>query len=47
MLDRPELEEKARKLFLAFKQRLEKIPVALPEMSSSLLLYQDSSTQVN
>ncbi|XP_065341315.1 spermatogenesis-associated protein 20 isoform X2 [Cloeon dipterum] len=46
MLEREDLEDRAEKLLLAFKQRLEKIPVALPEMSSSLLLYQDSPTQV-
>ncbi|XP_059472029.1 spermatogenesis-associated protein 20 isoform X2 [Neocloeon triangulifer] len=46
MLERDELEEKAIKLLSAFKERLEKIPVALPEMSASLFLLQDSPTQV-
>jgi uncharacterized protein YyaL (SSP411 family) len=46
LLSQPELKEKARKLFLVYKQRLEKMPAALPEMSSALLALQDTTTQV-
>jgi hypothetical protein len=45
-LDRPELRDKAARLFAAFRTRLTRIPIALPEMASTLMLYHDTPTQV-
>ncbi|KAF4518086.1 hypothetical protein B566_EDAN007787 [Ephemera danica] len=45
-LERNELEQRAARLLTAYSSRLAKIPVALPEMSSALMLYHDSPTQV-
>ena len=36
-LDKPELRERAAKVFEAFSERLAKIPMALPEMASAFL----------
>ncbi|XP_069691071.1 spermatogenesis-associated protein 20 isoform X2 [Periplaneta americana] len=45
-LDRPELRDKAARLFTAFTSRLSRVPIALPELTSALMLYHDSPTQV-
>ena len=45
-LDRAELRDKAAKLFAAFSTRLTKVPFAMPEMTSALMFYHDSPTQV-
>ncbi|XP_021929202.1 spermatogenesis-associated protein 20 isoform X2 [Zootermopsis nevadensis] len=45
-LDRAELRDKAVRLFTAFTSRLSSVPVALPEMTSALMVYHDSPTQV-
>lgn len=37
---------KARRILAAFSHRLERAPVALPEMASALMLAHDSHTQV-
>ena len=36
-LDKPDLKERATKVFEAFSERLAKIPMALPEMASALV----------
>lgn len=46
LLNRQDWQEKAEKLFNAFSQRLKKIPMALPEMISGLLLYHKTPKQV-
>ncbi|CAG2052955.1 unnamed protein product [Timema podura] len=45
-LDRVELQDKAAKLLTAFTSRLTRMPIALPELTSALVLYHDSPTQV-
>ncbi|GFG29853.1 hypothetical protein Cfor_04110 [Coptotermes formosanus] len=45
-LDRAELRDKAARLFTAFQTRLTRVPVALPEMTSALMFYHDSPTQI-
>ncbi|XP_063917283.1 spermatogenesis-associated protein 20 [Zophobas morio] len=45
-LDRPDLRAKAGRTLTVFADRLKSIPVALPEMTSALLLYHNSPTQV-
>nr|CAD7438279.1 unnamed protein product [Timema bartmani] len=44
-LDRVELQDKAAKLLTAFTSRLTRMPIALPELTSALVLYHDSPTQ--
>jgi uncharacterized protein YyaL (SSP411 family) len=46
LLERHELEQRAAQLLSAYSSRLTRVPVALPEMSSALMMYQDSPTQV-
>lgn len=46
ILDSPEMKEKAGKLLSSFTSRLTRIPIALPEMASALMLFHDSPTQV-
>lgn len=46
-LDRQDLRAKAGRVLTAFADKLKTIPVALPEMSSALLFYHDSPTQVS
>lgn len=45
-LDRPDLKTKSEGILAAFSERLQKVPIALPEMSSALMLYYDSPLQV-
>lgn len=45
-LERGDMKIKAEKLLASFSDRLQKIPIALPEMTSALMLYHDSPTQV-
>ncbi|PNF43606.1 Spermatogenesis-associated protein 20 [Cryptotermes secundus] len=45
-LDRPELRDRAARLFTAFRTRLTGVPIALPEMTSALMCYYDSPIQV-
>ncbi|XP_076263819.1 spermatogenesis-associated protein 20 [Rhynchophorus ferrugineus] len=45
-LKRDDLRDKAGKTFICFSERLKSIPVALPEMCSALMLYQNYPTQV-
>nr|CAD7574854.1 unnamed protein product [Timema californicum] len=45
-LDRVELQDKAAKLLTAFTSRLTRMPIALPELTSALVLYHDSPTQL-
>ncbi|KAF5282492.1 hypothetical protein FQR65_LT14262 [Abscondita terminalis] len=45
-LDRQDLRAKAGRTLTAFSEKLSSIPVALPEMTSALLFYHDSPTQV-
>jgi uncharacterized protein YyaL (SSP411 family) len=45
-LDRPDLRAKAGRTLTVFADRLKSIPVALPEMTSALLFYHHSPTQV-
>lgn len=47
ILDCPEMKEKASKLLSSFTSRLSRIPVALPEMVSALMLYHDAPTLVS
>jgi hypothetical protein len=46
-LDRPELRDKAARLFTAFTSRLTRVSIALPEMTSALMCYHDSPIQVS
>uniref|UniRef100_A0A1B6DA39 Spermatogenesis-associated protein 20-like TRX domain-containing protein n=2 Tax=Clastoptera arizonana TaxID=38151 RepID=A0A1B6DA39_9HEMI len=46
MLDRVELKEKAGSILASFTSRLTRIPMALPEMVSALMLFHDSPTQI-
>ncbi|RZC33509.1 spermatogenesis-associated protein 20 [Asbolus verrucosus] len=46
-LDRQDLRGKAGRIFTVFADRLKSIPVALPEMTSALLFYHHSPTQVS
>jgi uncharacterized protein YyaL (SSP411 family) len=46
-LDRPDLRAKAGRTLTVFADRLKSIPVALPEMTSALLFYHHSPTQVS
>lgn len=45
-LRRQDLRDKAGKTLTAFSERLNSIPIALPEMASALLFYHNSPTQV-
>lgn len=45
-LDRRDLRAKAGRVLTVFADKLKSIPLALPEMSSALLFYHDSPTQV-
>lgn len=45
-LHRQDLKDKAGKTLTAFSERLNSIPIALPEMASALLFYHNSPTQV-
>lgn len=45
-LDRPDLRTKAGRTLTFFSDKLCAVPVALAEMSSALMFYQDSPTQV-
>lgn len=45
-LDRQDLRDKAGRTLTAFSERLQQIPIALPEMISALMLYHESPTQV-
>ena len=45
-LNRPDYQEKAARLFSVFGQRLKKMPIALPEMSSALLFNGSTAKQV-
>lgn len=45
-LKREDLRDKAGKTLTCFSERLKSIPVALPEMCSALMLYQNYPTQV-
>ena len=46
ILDQPDWRQKAVTIFRAFSERLEKIPLALPEMVSALMFYQSPAKQV-
>lgn len=46
-LHRGDLREKAGRTLAAFSERLKSIPIALPEMTSALMLYHNFPTQVN
>lgn len=46
LLDRPDYRTKAEAIFCLFSDRLSKIPIALPEMTTALLLYQKPPEQV-
>ncbi|XP_042214315.1 spermatogenesis-associated protein 20-like isoform X1 [Homarus americanus] len=46
ILDHPEYRTKAEAIFCLFSDRLNKIPIALPEMTTALLLYQQSPVQI-
>lgn len=46
MLDRVELKDKAGSLLASFTSRLTRIPMAVPEMVSALMLFHDAPTQV-
>lgn len=46
MLERPELKDKAGQLLASFTGRLTQMPVTLPELTSALMLYHDSPTQI-
>ncbi|XP_071476407.1 spermatogenesis-associated protein 20-like [Diadema antillarum] len=45
-LNRPEYQERAVKLFSVFRERLEKIPVALPEMAAALVFLRSTAKQI-
>lgn len=45
-MDRQDLRQKAEKTLSSFSERLLKIPLALPEMTSALMLYHSTPTQV-
>ncbi|XP_030840425.1 spermatogenesis-associated protein 20-like [Strongylocentrotus purpuratus] len=45
-LNRPDYQEKASKLFSVFGERLQKIPIALPEMASALLFQESTAKQI-
>ncbi|KAJ8986107.1 hypothetical protein NQ317_005577 [Molorchus minor] len=45
-LDREDLRDKAGRTLTAFSDRLNSIPIALPEMVSALMFYHNSPTQV-
>ncbi|KAJ9586528.1 hypothetical protein L9F63_019825, partial [Diploptera punctata] len=42
LLDRGELRDKAARMFTAFTTRLSRVPIALPELTSALMLYHDT-----
>ncbi|XP_071525770.1 spermatogenesis-associated protein 20 isoform X2 [Panulirus ornatus] len=46
LLDRPDYRAKAEAIFCLFSDRLKKIPIALPEMTTSLLLHQKPPEQI-
>jgi hypothetical protein len=46
-LDRPELRDRAARLFTAFRTKLTRVPIAVPEMTSALMCYHDSPIQVS
>ncbi|XP_063223640.1 spermatogenesis-associated protein 20 isoform X2 [Bacillus rossius redtenbacheri] len=46
LLDRQELQDRAARLLAAFTSRLTRVPVALPELTSALLVHHDAPTQV-
>ena len=46
LLDEPEYYRKAGKILTVFSDRLAKIPTSIPEMVSSLLMYEDLPTEV-
>ncbi|KAJ8923165.1 hypothetical protein NQ315_001719 [Exocentrus adspersus] len=45
-LDRQDLRDKAGRTLAAFSERLRNVPVALPEMTSALMFFHNSPTQV-
>ncbi|XP_072397894.1 spermatogenesis-associated protein 20 [Diabrotica undecimpunctata] len=45
-LHRQDLHQKAEKILKGFSDMLERVPIALPEMTSALLFYHNSPTQV-
>lgn len=47
VLDRHDLREKAGTLLSAFTTRLTRIPIALPEMISAVMMYHESPVQVS
>lgn len=46
MLDRDDWFKMAERIFKVFSQRIEKVPVAVPELVSALLFYHSSPKQV-
>ncbi|XP_054282020.1 spermatogenesis-associated protein 20-like [Macrosteles quadrilineatus] len=46
LLDRPKYKNKAAKLLASFTSRLTSLPLALPLLTSALMLYHDSPTQI-
>lgn len=46
MLERAEYRDQAAKLLSSFTSRLSNIPLALPQLTSALMLFHDSPTQV-
>lgn len=46
-LDREDLKVKAGKILTAFSDKVSSIPIALPEMTSALMHYHGSPTQVS
>lgn len=46
LLDKPEYYSKAGQILTLFSDRLAKIPASVPEMVSSLLMFEDLPTEV-
>ena len=46
-LDNKEYREKAAKIYALFEPRLTKMPIALPKLLASFILYNDTQKQVS